>query len=149
MGKVLYRKETIQKRDYIEKRLHGESTYMERKYTRKGDYTGRKLHGEVITWGRDSRGGNYTGKERHGGGSYMGRGLHREETTWGRELHGEGTAQREETKQVGDKKKNKKQRAYTQRGDMDGKETYTKIKPLIIQKGNYTNKRLCGKRIYR
>lgn len=32
---------------------------------------------------------------------------------------------------------------------MDGKETYTKIKQLIIQKKNYTNKRLCEQRIYR
>ncbi len=31
---------------------------------------------------------------------------------------------------------------------MDEKETYNKKKLLIIQKKNYTNKRLCGKRIY-
>ncbi len=45
----------------------------------------------------------------------------------------------------GTKKMIQKQRGHTKRGDMDGKETYTKKKPLIIQKKNYTNKSLCGK----
>ncbi len=56
MEKVLHRKRTIRKRYYIEKRLHEEETYLERRHKRKGDYTGRELHREVITWGRDYMG---------------------------------------------------------------------------------------------
>ncbi len=57
MGKVLNSKGIIRKRNYIEKRLHGERIYMERKHTRKGDCTEKELHGGVITLGRD-----YTGR---------------------------------------------------------------------------------------
>lgn len=43
MGKVLNKKGIIQKRNYIEKRLHGEKTYINRKHMWKGDYTGREV----------------------------------------------------------------------------------------------------------
>ena len=42
----------------------------------------------------------------------------------------------------GTKKRIQKQKGHAKRRDMDGKETYTKKKPLIIQKKNNTNKRL-------
>ena len=86
MGKILNRKGTIRKRYYIEKRLHGERTYVygkkkhtERRLNRKettrgGDYMRKILYGEVITRGRNDIG------ERNNIG---------EGTRWGMELHGE------------------------------------------------------------
>lgn len=95
IGKVLIRKSTLRKRDYKEKRLHGERIYMERKHSWKGDYMGRKLHRGVIIQGGDyiereknEQGGDNM-EEKNIGGDYM-----REET-----IQRKGTTQRERTEQ--------------------------------------------------
>ena len=101
MGKVLNSKGIIQKRNYIEKRLkgntYGKETARKRNYMG-GDYIRKGLNGEIIIRRMNDIG---------------------EGTTWGRELHGEGITQREGTEWGRDDidEVTTRGRHYTERGN--------------------------------